>query len=1296
MLLISLFLLTMTANEVLSTEEVQCVYSNQNLCETCSMSIPVKNISKTLSSNVSLLFCSESLQLNEVIKINSLSKVTITGFSQRERVIVNCSRHVEAGITFINVTNVEISYLSFIGCGFHHYHTSTENLTLKSGIFFANSYGITIHNVLMSHSTGAGISFINTIGTVNIENVMFSNNNMPKNCSNCNTESSGGLYIELTPNCKRPRRNKCSSYKVSNCEFDNNRASSSHSHHDFVDWDNLNKGRGGGLTLILSGKASQNNIDITDCTFASNSAQWGGGIYILLRNSSNSNQLRISHVNFTGNMCRNGGGGLAIGIFYSGTYSRQNNSIQILSCGFVSNHANNGGAVTVYATQHNSLARISNSVEFNNCTWENNTAIIGAAVDLSSHIWMEEKGFLPTMKFTNCEFTRNYIQNDEHQQDGYTYHNKGKGIFYSTGYEVEFSGNLTFQNNAGSGLYLVSSIANFCPESNANFVGNEGFAGGALSLVGFSVINFGDNSTFEFADNIAKDRGGAIFTVTINKKDLIDTQTCFIQYTGNHSKVPDRRTTFRFTNNSAGVYGRNVEVEGHYGHSVFASSLKPCLRKCMNAKSHNYSMVFDCIADFTFTNKNKYEVSTSGAEIKLLKTVKLPLKVIPGKFVELPINMMDEFGHEIGDLFHVLVSNSINSSKISIEFSDAYISEKWIRFYGLPGFLANITIETVNIREVGITFAIELQECPPGYVQDKFQMASKVMNTCICSASSKEKRYSGIHRCNDTNFVALLQRGYWIGYDEPGRSFGTESKLVSGYCPRGYCFTNSPSDTLEREYYMPPNTSIAHLDRLICAGRRTGVLCGRCVENYTSFYHSRTYKCKPAEKCEWGWLFYILSEIIPVTLLFVVIMVFNIKLTTGAFNAFLYYAQVSDTMLISANGFIVFPQTAYTFVRINHFFARMFNLNFFAISEMSFCLWKRAQTLDLLVFKYVTVTYALLLVFVIIAFMRCCNCQSRYRIVSKMREKKVSARNTIIHGLTGFLVMCYSECTRVSLLILTPVSLKASSLEADQFTRKVVFYNGELAFFKGKHLYYAIPALLVLILLGILPPLMLLSYPLCYRVFAFLKISETRFVSILCQVIPLESLRPFFDSFQSSFKDNYRFFAGLYFVYRLVMFFNFAYLHNLTEFYLMVQAQLVIILAVHAIIQPYKKRWHNIIDGMIFMILAIVNAMTLFNYKHATGILDYKHVIHTIAKIQTTLLYAPMLYICIYLIIITYKKLNLREVWIKMNMKWKGESLKNDVSTTSIALTKDDDSCDFLDSDYHHRETDDSQDRDNI
>lgn len=186
------------------------------------------------------------------------------------------------------------------------------------------------------------------------------------------------------------------------------------------------------------------------------------------------------------------------------------------------------------------------------------------------------------------------------------------------------------------------------------------------------------------------------------------------------------------------------------------------------------------------------------------------------------------------------------------------------------------------------------------------------------------------------------------------------------------------------------------------------------------------------------------------------------------------------------------------------------------------------------------------------------------------------------------------------------------------------FYNGELPFFTGRHLLYALPALLFLVAVGLVPPLLLLTYPLCYRLFSVLGIGESKIIKFLCICIPLERLKPFFDAFQSSFKDEYRFFSGLYFIYRFVILLTFSFVHSLGIFYVLVQLELLIIFSIHAVYQPYKQRSHNIIDALVLLDLSAINILTYFNYN-ASGRHSYGYYYGIPRYLQIVILYLPLL-----------------------------------------------------------------------
>ena len=221
-------------------------------------------------------------------------------------------------------------------------------------------------------------------------------------------------------------------------------------------------------------------------------------------------------------------------------------------------------------------------------------------------------------------------------------------------------------------------------------------------------------------------------------------------------------------------------------------------------------------------------------------------------------------------------------------------------------------------------------------------------------------------------------------------------------------------------------------------------------------------------------------------------------------------------MLIISLPFITQPGSTELIVSI-------FNLKFFNLPTFSYCLFKGANSLDVIAFDYVTVVYSLLLIVFTVVIMNL-RCNKLNRLLQKLNGKRVHLSQSIIHGLSGFLVMCYARTTTSSLQLLTPAWLHD---EGPNFSETVVYYYGEEKFFHGAHLKYAIPAIFALIVMTLLPPLILLLYPLCYKVLALFRLQESQFTRIICQIIPLEKFKPFFDSFQGTFKDNHRYFARL-------------------------------------------------------------------------------------------------------------------------------------------------------------------------
>ena len=373
----------------------------------------------------------------------------------------------------------------------------------------------------------------------------------------------------------------------------------------------------------------------------------------------------------------------------------------------------------------------------------------------------------------------------------------------------------------------------------------------------------------------------------------------------------------------------------------------------------------------------------------------------------------------------------------------------------------------------------------------------------------------------------------------------------------------------------------------------------------------------------------------PVTVVFVTVIVLNISFTSGAINGFILFSQVLLSLNIDASGIIIFPQKR-SIMEGYQFLYGFLNLDFFTTDTLSFCLWPNATALDMLAFKYITIVYALSLVIVVVWFMnkyggrcfrKCC--------------RITTIKSSVIRGISAFLIICYSQSVLVSHRLVNGADLwrKESS---NTTILKRVWFDGNMIYLSRSHLPYALPALLCLLTIGILPPILLMAYPLLNKVLAFFGIEEYRLVTIISQKLPItSSLKPLLDCFQGCFRDDMRFFAGLYFLYRWMAPIVYTLASSLGSAYVITEIFLILILAIHAFSQPYTQRVHNMVDTILFTDLLLINSITCIHYflfQSQELKSTVSKIVATTAKIQATLIYLPLIAVMIYVIILVAKQ----------------------------------------------------------
>lgn len=1149
-----------------------------------------------------------------------INDIVIEGGDGRTEILCNGSNGV-AGLTIINVTNLIIKSVMFTGCGVLHKYADIgpENITyqFRSAIYILNSTNILFSYVAINNSIGIGLSLFDTAGPVLIENCNFSYNSVPKEELE-KYSGGGGVHVEFilcsqgvvegVTGCDSESISYINgnNYTIVNCTFENNSATvlPNNSLTHIVNNGPVVRqlGKGGGLSLTFRGMASTNIVIIDQCTFRMNNATVGGGIAVAITDRACNNSVMIFRSEIKNNFAIKGGGGIQFGFF--NTQSAFNNIILFDGVLFAKNQAHYGGGTSVYSTRTPHGSALQNYIIFRDSAWVKNEAVVGAAVLLFPEDWTPiSKGYLPVPLFQDCEFNKNGNLSNKHNMTFESHHSEqllNGGIIFSDTYCLSFSSSITITGNFGSGIHLSAGDLNVLPSTVVTISDNQAVKGAGIMLMGYASIIAHKNTTIIFQSNSALDIGGAIYYFTIDSLDFVNSRRCFLRYVD--ICPPDEwDAKFHFYNNTA----------TNYGDSIFATSLEPCARASATDGSMEFELktVFHWKSFVFVPNLTKpHIISTSPAQISMSnKTVSVP----PGKRYALPMNITDDLQQSVDAV--LLATSTDNSSGVDSAFK--YVSNNTIIFKGNKSSSFSLLLQTINTRPIGIEINVTLLQCPPGFIPKN--------DTCICSVLSQN--IPGIPACDESHSRGMMIIGYWAGCVND-----VHNTLLTGQCPLGYCNYNGLNKT--NGLVTLPDSCFS-LEEILCSSKnRQGWLCGECKENFTVYYHSSRFICGDCNYPELGFLFYFLSEVLPLTLLFIFVIVLDISLTSGAANSLILFAQVLDFFGVTAFGSYDLSTPVSILTEIYWFLFGFFNLEFFRLDKLSFCLWKGATVLDVLAFKFITTFCGLFLIGSLFMIMRYCSCC--HRCIQRFRRGTHNDRYSVLHGLSAFLIITYSQCAKVSFQILTRMDLKQSY---ESTYKSVVLLSGTTIFFSKEHLKYAIPAIFVL---GytLVVPLLLTCHPLYYRVKRWMMdhslvhsaSNNQTWCSMKIASINL-FLNHILDAFSGCFNDETRFFAGLFFVYRLLISAAFAFSTTAVSMYALLELIVLGMLTMHAVFQPYRERFHNILDTLVFANLAVINGFSLYNYASTQFINEQKEHFNTIAIIQLVLIYLVIFYMIVFI-----------------------------------------------------------------
>ena len=1159
-------------------------------------------------------------ELGNFFAISSLAIIGIVS-DEGSMPVVTCSNG--SGLSFIESGNITISGILFHHCNKLHNSTTPTNSSTNSlieiyaAIYFLLCENIQLQNVSIENTQGTAVIMYNVRGKVNI-------------IENCVIDSSasigGGILIEYSFcdsteyefDCGNDAFTTDAKIVVKNSNFISNIAGMSNEDlstliSSEINFKNTTYGKGGGLSIIFRGNSKSNVITIVNCTFLNNTAMFGGGgVFVEFQDYAFNNSVNMLSSNLFNNSAFYynegivGGGGVQISFKMLDNSNVLNNTVFISETHFEGNHAYYGGGLSYYAILSKEIPKHDNNVRLSNCHFHHNQAVFGSALDLTTRTFLPRNNEL-AVHFENCVFTKNMPFVGGRLV--------GKGALFVDTTNAMFQGSQLFILNEGSALAATGgSGVVFGAFSNSSFVNNSGRHGAGLSLLGDSFIVVGDHTNLNFYNNSADYKGGAIYSGSTSGHDII-LNNCFVRFENSITIPPEHwTTTFQFSANSA-----NGETNSIYSSSVLNCAWNNDYRIetglpnvfCWNA--YNINWIYDGLSDQESCINH---ISTAPSSFRSNNVTKY--NAIPGQtLISLNLNVSDDFNR--------LVNMSTFFTANHLTGGDARPKDNNIPFVvnGNVGLITarenttvNLRLETIGPVVIQSYANIEFQKCPPGF---KFDSLSK---SCLCAGS-----FSGRITCNERKYIATVSRSTWIGRIEKN---STDHIIVAGLSPYTVQYFN--------DSIMLPN-DINEIDNILCDHNRKGVLCGECKEGYSVSVNTNNRGCVKCNKNDvmLNWLFYILTEFVPVTIFFFIIFIFSSVIAIGPLNSFIFFAQIIYTVVkIDAEGMIPLRQNIPNYKILEIFFIapyEFWNLNFLNFVLPRFCLGTTITTLDIYAIEYLTASLPLFLLLGFIFILFFYNRGNRIFIVLFRPIHRIFARLRTIAGLhqsiTGgiavFILVSYTKFALVSFRFLAyfPLYNPAGDVE------EIVFYYDGSVLFPEEGMQYIIVAIFFLCTFVLIPPILLL-YP---SLLTFLERASRNRLK-LGRFYPGIKMQAFFDEFHGCYRNgseqgiDCRWFSSFYFCLRISLFTTYTQSNYWHVQYMIQLLMFLVVAMMFAFIRPYRNDWINNLDTVMFLNLAAITAISQYELQQARQGLEFDSLAFSL---QIILVAAPLLYLVGYI-----------------------------------------------------------------
>ena len=497
----------------------------------------------------------------------------------------------------------------------------------------------------------------------------------------------------------------------------------------------------------------------------------------------------------------------------------------------------------------------------------------------------------------------------------------------------------------------------------------------------------------------------------------------------------------------------------------------------------------------------------------------------------------------------------------------------------------------------------EIQPARPAFHSNRINKCSQNKEWFCFNSTTKAYNCSQIHSILPDQIECFesgpaLPFGYCASYDEDTRIL---SLLPScGYFEYGVYNVTTPG------YIQLPNV-LTELNDYMCSPlHRKGLVCSECADGFGPSLTSYWHRCANCTNVWYGVPVALLIEFIPVTVLYLIVVLFQIRLTAPPMPCFIMFAQIFHIgfeALHPVGQLVPAYETKDGHIRlldmkIAHLVYAMFNLDFFLYVLPPFCISSKLKFYHVMLFGYISAFYPIILIFLT---WLCVELHGRnYRLLqwlwkpfqvclARLRKQGINIKSDLVDVFATFFLLSYHKCVyQTQMYYGTGITFL---LNIDPSGDHFSIYKGSAdGTYTITYTAFLISTLCISAFFCFLPPILLICYP-----FRFFRSCLSK-----CHIDTI-AINTFVENFHGYYRNgldggrDMRSLSGFYFFLVLgiclVPLFSLYVIKDYSNYYSGVTA-LIVALTI-SFIRPYKKTYANVLDTLILTDLAFI---FLYNY----------------------------------------------------------------------------------------------------